>query len=103
MDQPRLGDLRFHDGGYTGEDFPTGEPTRVRVDLKNHAAVVEEGHRVGVWVNHGPSNQRSGQPQYEPQITVHGDSEIVLPVVEGTLGGHAPTHDYPPRPFVPSG
>ncbi|HJQ92648.1 MAG TPA: hypothetical protein VJ874_00010 [Candidatus Thermoplasmatota archaeon] len=46
------------------------------------------------------SFSRRGQP-YVPLLTVHEGSELVLPVVEGTLGGATPVGPYPPRPFVP--
>lgn len=101
-------DLRFHDGRYVGRDFPTGEPTPVRVDIYDIAEVLDPGDRIAVlvsgdedWYGH------AGQPQYAPTITVHADptitaSQVVLPVVEGTLGGQPRPVAYPPRPFIPT-
>lgn len=98
-------DLQFHQGGYEAEDFPVDEPVPVRIDLYNLAHVLDEGHRLGLVVSHGDVLDRHGQP-YSPTITVHGAdgpeaSHVVLPVANGTLGGDAPTLDYPPRPFQP--
>lgn len=95
-------DLRFHKGNYTGEPFPTGTPTHVRVDLTDLAETLEPGHQLAVVLSRG---ERMGAP-YAPNITVHADggataSHIVLPVVSGTLGGRAPKVAYPPRPFLP--
>lgn len=113
-------DLRFHRGNFRGEDFPTGTPTAVRIDASATSWVLEPGHRLGVVVSgdaaalrregafgtrdpvSGVTYTRFGQP-YHPEITVHPGSHVVLPLVEGTFGGEAPTLDYPPRPFVPGG
>ncbi len=98
-------DLRFHDGGYLGEDFPVDQKTPVRTDLWNQALTIEPGQRLSilVWAEYSQSN-----PVWTPEITLHGGdgpeaSHIVLPLVEGTLGGEAPILDYPPRPFLPEG
>lgn len=112
-------DLRFHAGKLVGMDFPTGQPTPVRVDLLNVAERVPAGDRLVLVVNRGEfitrdeaanplSDERfsrSGQPYY-PTITLHGApgpeaSHLVLPLVEGSLGGAAPGLSYPPRPFAP--
>lgn len=99
-------DLRFHEGSYMGEDFPVLEPTPVRVDIYNDAWTFEAGDRVGVLVSSGVGiNARTGQP-WTPLLTLHGGtgpqaSHVVLPLVQGTLGGDAPTLDYPPQPFLP--
>jgi X-Pro dipeptidyl-peptidase len=100
-----VADLRFHDGRFTGRDFPTGSPQPVRLDITNFAEWIPAGHRLGVVVSHGSLVDRTGQPYY-PSLTLHGDgtassSHIVLPVVQGGFGGQAPTLHYPPRPFVP--
>lgn len=100
-------DLRFHQGNLGAEDFPTGKTTPVRVDLFNLAHTVEEGHRLAVVASGYGHQVKVGQP-YAPTIALHGDgtvggSHIVLPVVEGTLGGDATDMEYPPRPFVPEG
>lgn len=102
-------DLRFHKGNFVGKDFPVNTPTNVRFDLWDIAESIEVGNRLAIVVSEGetlPVNGRVGQP-YRPAITVWADggaeaSHIVLPFVEGTLGGEAPTLDYPPRPFIPA-
>lgn len=99
-------DLRFHKGNFTGEPFPTGTPTHVRIDLTDFAERLEPGHRLAVVVSRGDPYDRIGAP-YFPNVTVHADggpsaSHLVLPVVSGTLGGHAPELRYPPRPFLPA-
>lgn len=101
-------DLRFHEGNYQGQDFPLLEPTPVRVDVYNEAWVFEEGHRVGVLVSPGPPEAPRLDQPYSPRITIHGGagpeaSHLVLPLVDGTLGGDPPTLDYPPQPFLPGG
>lgn len=90
-------DLRFHDGRLVGRDFPVDRPTPVRVDLWNVAHDVPEGHRLAL-VLQPPLEE--AQP-WSPTLTVHGGSHLVLPVVEGTLGGAAPPVEPPPRPFAP--
>ena len=99
-----VADLRFHAGNFRGKDFPTGQPTPIRVDITNFAEVLPTGHSLGVLVSYGDPLDRFGQP-FAPQITVHADgataSHLVLPIVDGSLGGAAPTLTYPPRPFVP--
>ena len=98
-------DLRFHAATLRGQAFPTGAPTMVRVDINNQAWTIEPGHRLALAVNANGYHPRIGQP-YAPQVTIHADggdgaSHLVVPVVEGTFGGGAPTLDYPPRPFLP--
>lgn len=94
-------DLRFHQGNFQGRDLPVDTPTPVRVDIVNIAEVLEPGHRLGVFLSYGDQQQRSSQP-YTPLLRIHaGESHVVLPVVEGDLGGGPPTIDHPPRPFVP--
>lgn len=100
-------DLRFHQGNLSGRDFPVGIPTRVRIDLNDLAARIEPGHRLAFVVSYGETHidYSSGQP-YFPTITVVGTEEVtsshlVIPLVEGTLGGKKPRLDYPPRPFTP--
>lgn len=95
-------DLRFHEGNMQGRAFPVGTPTPVRADLYSAAARVPAGHRLVAVLSGGGYDYKQGQPTYAPQIDVEGTSHLVLPLVEGTLGGHAPTLDYPPRPFLPS-
>jgi predicted acyl esterase len=93
-------DLQYHRGTFRAKDFPAGAPQPVRVDLFNQAWVVEPGRRIGLAVlrdlwEFGP---------HQPEITLHPGSHLVLPLVEGTLGGGPlPGVDYLPRPFVPAG
>jgi putative CocE/NonD family hydrolase len=114
-------DLRFTTDTYTGSDFPVDQPTGVRVDLTNLAARVPAGDRLVVLVgapeaiSHHEANNpladertsRTGQTR-AAEITVEGvdgdpaSSHVVLPVLEGSLGGATPTLAYPPRPNVPA-
>ena len=100
-------DLAFHQGNFEAIPFPTGTTTPVRVDLDNVAYVLSEGHRLAVVVAYGgEKNVRHAASPHAPMLTVgagagEASSHVVLPVVEGTLGGDAPTLDYPPRPFTP--
>jgi putative CocE/NonD family hydrolase len=99
-------DLRFCHGNYVASDFPVNTPTNVRVDITGVAEVLESGHRLGLVVSYGDVLERASQPFY-PQIALHADgglqaSQLVVPVVEGSLGGGAPRISYPPRPFIPT-
>jgi len=99
-------DLRFYHGNYLGTPFPTGQPTRVRIDLTNLAEVLQPGHRLGLSVSYGDYLERINP--YTPELTVHADgglqaSQLIVPVVSGGFGGKAPKISYPPRPFVPTG
>ena len=77
-------------------------PQRVRVDLLDTAATVPAGHRLRVVVSYGSALEKSvGRLEDAPLITIGGDSQLVLPLFDGTLGGHAPAQSYPPRPFLP--
>ena len=101
-----VADLRFHDGVFTGHDFPTSGAHPVRLDITDFAEWIAKGHKLGVVVSYGDPSDRTGQP-YTPTITLHGDggpasSQVVLPVVQGSLGGAPRTIAYPPRPFVPA-
>ncbi len=93
-------DLRFHQGTYKASAFPTDAPTSLRIDLTNLAEAIEPGHQLAAFVSYGDPWLRTGEP-YAPTIDVHGESHLILPLVEGTFGGEAPTLDYPPRPFTP--
>lgn len=103
-----VADLRFHQGNYVGADFPIGSEEMVRVDLFDFAQRVAPGHRLAAIVSFGELGfESTGQP-YFPRVTVHGArdglaSQVVLPVVKGTLGGSRPASVYPPRPFSPAG
>lgn len=94
-------DLRFHQGNAQGQAFPTGETTWVRVDLWSTAVSLTEGERLVAILSGSGYDPRMSQPQYAPELTVAGESHLVLPVVQGSLGGSTPTLDYPPRPFMP--
>lgn len=101
-----VADLRFHEGGYDARDFPTGAPTPVRVDFWNVAHEFPAGHRVVVAVSGGTLTDTLGVP-FAPTVHVLADgspssSHVVLPLAAGSLGGAAPTMDYPPRPWVPA-
>lgn len=100
-------DLRFHEGNLAARDFPAGVATPLRIDLWNIAVRIEAGHRLAATVTGGWLVDRSSAVPYVPDIEVLADggaeaSHLVLPLVEGTLGGAAPTLAYPPRPFVPA-
>jgi putative CocE/NonD family hydrolase len=100
-----VANLRFHAGGYQGKDFPVNARTPVRIDITNLAEVVAPGDRLAFVLSYGEPSDRTGAP-YVPKITLMpgsaGDApHVVLPVLEGTLGGAAPTLAYAARPFVP--
>lgn len=115
-------DLRFDHGNLVGEDFPVNSPRWVRIDLTNLAERVEPDRWIALVIGYGqvldaenPDSEfatdqrtgRSGQP-YMPTITLGvgnppETSHLVLPFLEGSLGGQAPTLAYPPRPFTPQG
>ncbi len=94
-------DLRHHEGNYAGQDFPVASPTGVRVDMTNLVERVAEGNRIAVVASYSDAGHYETVP-FEPVLTVHGDSHIVWPVLEGEMGGDLPGVDYPTRPFVPS-
>lgn len=94
-------DLRHHDGNYAGKDFPVGTPTKVRVDMTNLVERVSAGNRIAVVASYADVGHYEAVP-FEPLLTVHSDSHIVWPVLEGDLGGALPDAEYPPRPFIPS-
>lgn len=102
-------DLRFHKGTMVGEDFPLDTPGHVRIDLFDLAATIPVGHKLTlVFAMGDPMGERDDLMSngYFPDVSVVAegtpyDSQLVLPIVSGTLGGDAPAIDYPPRPFVP--
>jgi hypothetical protein len=53
-------------------------------------------------LDHGDLAESGGAKDF-PTITVLGESQLVVPVAEGTLGGKRPTTHYPQRPFTPRG
>lgn len=95
-------DLAFYRSPFTATPFPVDSPQWVRVDLLDTAATVPAGHRLRVVVSYGSALEKSvGRVEDVPLITIEGDSQLVVPVFNGTLGGHQPTQHYPPRPFLP--
>lgn len=97
--------LGFHAGGYEAQNFPVGEPTPVRIDLFSESVALEPGDRLLLTVTGNGDRIVIGEPVF-PVLTIHGGttaeaSHVVLPLVEGTLGGEAPSLQYPPRPFGP--
>ncbi len=95
-------DLGFYRNRFRARPFPVDKPRWVRIDLLDTAATVPPGHRLRVVLSSGNAFEyRSGRAQDAPLITVSGDSQLILPVFEGTLGGRRPDQHYPPRPFLP--
>lgn len=92
-------DLRFHEGGYAGRDFPTGTPTPVRLDFWGISHVVAPGHRLALVLT-GPGDSFTPPA---PALTLRPESHLVLPVVAGPIAGGPPLAEYPPRPFAPPG
>lgn len=94
-------DLQFYNGNLQPQQFPTGTTTPVRVDFYNQAWTLQPGHRLGLNIDNGPSAYVAGT--WTPNLRLHGDgtlgSHLVLPIVEGTLGGLPTGFDYPARPF----
>lgn len=87
--------------------LPVLEPTHVRIDLANVAPALEPGHGLALVVSRGLDRWGAAR-DFHPLITMLGDgspdsSHLVLPVIDGSLGGEEPTLDYPPPPFVPDG
>lgn len=98
-------DLRFYDGNMTARAFPVGRAVELRADFQNLAEVVPAGHRLVAIVSAGGQKVRAAQ-RFAPRITLGADggaraSHLVLPIVEGSFGGAAPTLAYPARPFAP--
>jgi putative CocE/NonD family hydrolase len=97
-------DLRYHAGGYTARPFPVATPKPVRVDVFNTAVRFHPGDRLVVAVS-GPEavGLYSSTSPWVPEVTVHASlSHIVLPFVEGGLGGDPTDIDYPPYPWDPT-
>jgi len=93
-------DLRHYDGTGNGKPFPTGTETGIRIDLVGRAHPVEAGDRLAVVVSGIGALGYLGPP-YSPNLDLSGKSHVVLPLVEGSLGGQEPGAEYPPRPRVP--
>lgn len=92
-------DLRFHAGNMQGTDFPTDTPIVVRMDFYNIAHHIEPGQRLVLILRN--ADDLMGQ-HANSALTVHGTSQLVVPLIEGALGGVAPPEDAPPRPFLPA-
>jgi putative CocE/NonD family hydrolase len=95
-------DLSYSKDPFLAHDFPVNTPTQVRIDLSDLTYSLAPGHRLALVVNHGEAFEYGGTKTF-PTITVLGDSHLVVPVAEGTLGGKRPTLRYPQRPFTPRG
>lgn len=92
-------DLRFHGGGFVPRSFEGGH---VRIDLANLAHVLEPGHRLAATVSYGDPAEFA-ETSHTPLVTVRSGpradaSQIVVPVLEGDLGGSGPAVQIPPRP-----
>jgi predicted acyl esterase len=102
-------DLRFYQGGYDAVPLAVNSPTPIRVDFMGVADHVPAGHQLAVVV-HGPDADpnrwgSAGEP-YVPTVrlgtsTAGLASHVVVPLVEGSLGGLPPGSDYPLRPRTP--
>jgi predicted acyl esterase len=95
-------DLRFHAGIFQGRPFPTNTPTWIRIDPYGVQETLHAGHRLVAAFSYSEPTQRHTQPGF-PRIEILGASEIVLPIVAGTVHGQAPQQVAPPRPFQPPG
>lgn len=90
-------DLRFAHGNWRAQPPPTDHGFDLRIDLSAIGHVVPAGHRLALLASYGPPLDHA-EP-YLPTVTLGGASELVVPLTAGTLGGAAPQHAYPPRPF----
>lgn len=98
-------DLSFFNSPFRSHPFPANTATQVRIDLSDVTGTLAPGHRLALVLSHGSVAERGGTTQF-PTITLLGGgvdaSQLVVPVVSGTLGGKRPTVHYPPRPFTPT-
>jgi putative CocE/NonD family hydrolase len=94
-------DLSFYNSPFVSRPFPVDTPTNVRLDLRDLTYTIAPGHRLALTLSHGDAAEAAGTTE-APTIAVSGTSQLVVPVVEGTLGGKRPTLHYPRRPFTPS-
>ena len=95
-------DLRFYQGNFDAIPFPTNTRTPVRIDLNNLAETIDTGHRIAAVVHYPTLYEGAG---HMPTLSVWADgtpqsSHVVIPVVNGTFGGAAPSIEYPPHPFL---
>lgn len=94
-------DLSFHGSPFVARPFPVGTQVGIRIDLTDVTYTLAPGHRLALTLGHG-SFLGAGSRSV-PTVTVLGTSQLVVPVVGGTLGGKRPVLTYPPRPFTPRG
>jgi predicted acyl esterase len=94
-------DLSYHNSPFLAQPFPVGTPVPVRIDLTDVTWALAPGHRLALVLSFGEAWERTNLAQSFPTITVQGDSQLVVPVADGTLGGMRPALRYPPRPFTP--
>lgn len=99
-------DLRFANGNFVAQPPTPGQAFHQRVDLFSVAATVKPGDSLVVAIGRGATVDRLAYPPVPGVVQVRADgsawsSQLVLPVVDGSLGGAAPTLDYPPRPHLP--
>lgn len=98
-------DLRFNEGNFVARPFPVGVPTDVRIDLNDIAMTIPAGHMLAATISYGETHSEYSSHGFYPQVTVHEGpdaSQLVLPVIEGDLGGVKPKGNYLPRPFLGS-
>jgi len=99
-------DLRFHQGNFVASDFPVNQPTHIRIDFADLAYVLKQGHRLAVTLSYGETHIDFVAAPFFPEIEVSGvggdlASHLIIPFVDGGLGGRKPKVDYPARPFTP--
>lgn len=98
-------DLSYLDGAARPDPPGPGATLQLRVDLNSMATQLEAGQRLVLVLAAGdPRAEWSAHGQAGSAITVVGDgtretSHVVLPVLQGSLGGSEPLDSYPPRPF----
>ena len=96
--------LRLHHGGLEPRPFPVDQPTPVRMDLDSVVHSVAAGHRLVAVVSAGdPGDFVYHHGSGAISVVANGteaSSRIILPFVDGSLGGHLPTLTVPPRPFT---
>lgn len=91
-------DLRHHAGNFVAKDFPVGTSTAVRIDLWNIAHTLPSGHAFAL-VLRGAGDEAVQDARPAQLVSTNGT--LIVPLLEGTLGGGPPPTDAPPKPFVP--
>jgi hypothetical protein len=94
-------DLSFYNSPFLAHPFPVNKALPVRMDLTDVTYQLAPGHRLAMTLSNG--KEFGTGTLGAPTITVLGNSQLVVPVAEGTLGGRYPTTTFPPRPFTPRG